>query len=147
MPPRIVALSKRLSVASQITSDDVSAIAAGGFRTIINNRPDGEEADQLTSTLAKRDADSVGVGYHYLPVTTASLTVEDIDSFEKLLASVEGPVLAHCRSGTRCYLLWAATELRAGVASAESLIREAADRGFDISALARFSSSTSREGS
>lgn len=138
MPAKIVRLTDKLSVASQIDDADIAAIAAQGYRAIINNRPDGEEPSQLVSTGAKRQAESAGLSYHYLPFTAATLTDADIATFDRLMAELDGPVLAHCRSGTRCYLIWAATQARKGNASADTLIREAAGRGFDISALTRF---------
>ena len=42
MPLFITKLSDTFSTSPQITVDDVVAIAALGFKTIINNRPDGE---------------------------------------------------------------------------------------------------------
>ena len=40
------ALTPKLAVASQITPADVARIAAEGYTTILNNRPDGEEPGQ-----------------------------------------------------------------------------------------------------
>ena len=41
-----VKIDDRLTVASQPNQETLSALAAGGFATIINNRPDGEEPGQ-----------------------------------------------------------------------------------------------------
>lgn len=138
MPLKIVSLTENLAVAPQIVLADIPDIAALGYRTLINNRPDAEEPGQLAASEARAAAERSGLAYEYFPVTAATLTVAEINAFDRMLASLEGPVLAHCRSGTRCYLLWAATQVRAGNASADSLIRQASERGFDISALARF---------
>lgn len=139
MQAKIVSLTENFSVASQIAADDIREIAAAGFRTLINNRPDDEEPGQLASGVARSQAETLQVAYHYLPFTASSLTLTEIEAFERLMAEADGPVIAHCRSGTRCYLLWAASELRKGTASADALVRQAADRGFDIAALRRFS--------
>ena len=138
MQAKIVLLTETLSVTSQIVADDIPQIAKGGYRTLINNRPDDEEPGQLSSAEARREAEALGIAYHYLPFTAASLTTHEVDAFDKLMTRIDGPVLAHCRSGTRCYLLWAASELRKGKASADDLISQAAGQGFDISALRRF---------
>jgi sulfide:quinone oxidoreductase len=138
MQAKITPLTDKLSVASQITLGDIDELAASGVRALINNRPDGEEHGQLESADARGRAAALGIAYHYLPFTAATLTAADIDEFESLMARTEGPVVAHCRSGTRCYLLWAAAELRNGTATADSLIAGAAARGFDITALKRF---------
>jgi uncharacterized protein (TIGR01244 family) len=137
MQAKITSLTDGFSVASQIAPDDIAEIAGAGFRTLINNRPDGEEPGQLSSATARGTAEGLGIAYHYLPFTAASLTTADIDTFEALMAGAQGPVIAHCRSGTRCYLIWAASQVRKG-ASAEGLIRQAAEQGFDIAALRRF---------
>ena len=39
----IVKLTDYLAVAAQITPEDVAAIAAAGYKVLINNRPDGED--------------------------------------------------------------------------------------------------------
>ena len=43
---QIQKISPSLSVSPQITAEDVAALAQAGFRSIINNRPDGESDDQ-----------------------------------------------------------------------------------------------------
>ena len=139
MYAKIVALTSNFSVASQIAELDISEIAKSGYRTLINNRPDGEEPGQLTSGSARQTAAASGLTYHYLPFTAATLTAHEIDAFEELIDTAEGPILAHCRSGTRCYLIWAAVQVRRGAGSAEVMIRQAAEQGFDIAALRHFS--------
>lgn len=138
MHAKITALTPDFAVASQIVATDIPEIAAAGYRTVINNRPDGEESGQLAAGDAKKQAEALGLSYRYLPVTASSLTVADIDAFRDLLATLDGPILAHCRSGTRCYLLWAAMKVRDGKSSADAMIHQAADRGFDISSLSKF---------
>ena len=137
MQAKITPLTDNFSVASQIAAADSPEIASAGFHTLINNRPDDEESGQLASGVARGKAEALGVAYHYLPFTAASLTPADIDAFETLMADAKGPILAHCRSGTRCYLIWAASQVRKG-APAETLIQQAAAQGFDIAALRRF---------
>lgn len=138
MHTKIVPVTEMLAVASQIDLEDIAEIARLGYRTLINNRPDGEEPGQLTADEARKKAEAAGIAYHYLPFTAATLTEADIAAFGTLLQDAEGPVLAHCRSGTRCFLVWAATKLRAGAGSADGLIAQGAELGFEISALKRF---------
>ena len=42
-------MSHEISITGQITPDQVPMIAENGFKTIINNRPDGEEPNQPTN--------------------------------------------------------------------------------------------------
>jgi sulfide:quinone oxidoreductase len=54
--------------------------------------------------------------------------------FGEIVDGLPGPVLAYCRSGTRCIMLWALSQ--AGKKSTADIIRQAATAGYDLSALA-----------
>ena len=62
-------LDEHLLVSPQITPDDVDAAADAGVTTIINNRPDGEEAGQPTSADIAARAVARGIDYHHIPVS------------------------------------------------------------------------------
>jgi uncharacterized protein (TIGR01244 family) len=124
-----------LSVAGQIDKDDIAQIAAAGFATIVNNRPDDEEPGQLGHVEAEAEAAKRGLRYSYLPVTSGSITRTQVADFQKLLLRGPGPVLAHCRSGTRCYLLWALSRVLFERESAMTLVAEAALKGYDLRVL------------
>ena len=62
-------LTERVMVAPQIAAPDFAALAAAGVRTVINNRPDGEDAGQLASAQAARLAAKAGLAYRHIPVT------------------------------------------------------------------------------
>ena len=124
-----------LSVAGQISKDDIAALAKAGFATIINNRPDNEEPGQLDHHDAQAEAKKRGLDYYYLPVVTGNITRNQIAEFDKLLLRSPQPVLAHCRSGTRCYLLWAAGRVLFERASALKLVAQAAVSGYDLRVL------------
>jgi len=57
-----------LSVAGQISKDDIAAIAQAGFAVIINNRPDGEQPGQPTNAEIEAAARGAGADYLFLPV-------------------------------------------------------------------------------
>ncbi|OYQ32540.1 TIGR01244 family protein [Niveispirillum lacus] len=124
-----------LSVSPQVTEQDIRDAHEAGFRTIINNRPDGEEPGQLSSAQAAEIARSLGLTYVYQPATGPTLE-QVADAFGHVLATSPGPVLAHCRSGTRCTILWALAEAKAGSRDSEAILRAAASAGYDLSAYA-----------
>ena len=130
-------LADQLSVAAQVDVADIAALAAQGFRSIINNRPDGEDPGQLPAADARRAAEAQGIAYHHIPVTAASLSRADVDAFAAVLRSAPQPIVVHCRSGTRSTLLWALTRLDEG-ADPAALIAAAARHGIDIAALPAF---------
>jgi len=124
-----------LSVAGQISKDDIAQLAKSGVATIINNRPDNEEPGQLTAAAAEAEAKKHGIDYRYLPVTTNSITRSQVAEFEKLLLRSPTPILAHCRSGTRCYLMWAASRALFNRESPLKLVAQAAIKGYDLRVL------------
>jgi len=95
-------LSDSVAAAGQIAPSDIPAIAAHGFRTVINNRPDGEGGpSQPSSAQIQEAAEGAGLKYVYLPVITGRLTPEQVLEMARCLQSAAPPVFAYCRSGAR----------------------------------------------
>jgi uncharacterized protein (TIGR01244 family) len=95
------------STAPQLAPEHMTAVANHGFRTVINNRPDMEGGpDQPTSAQMHAAAEAAGLGYHYLPVISGSITPEQVVQMAELVKSAPSPVLAFCRSGARSAQLW-----------------------------------------
>lgn len=134
MTAELIPLMPGLSVAGRLDRADIDALARAGVRTIVNNRPDGEDPGQLPAAEAKQLAAAHGIAYHHIPITAATLTRGDVDAFAATLRDAAQPVVAHCRSGTRSALLWALTRMREG-ADPLALISEAARHGIDIAGL------------
>ena len=128
-------ITEQLSVAGQISRDEIAALAKEGFGTIINNRPDGEEPGQLTAAEARTEAERQGLAYYYQPVTTPNISLADVGAFHHALTRATKPVLAHCRSGTRCYLLWGLSKALYEHESPLQIVAEAAHRGYDLRTL------------
>ena len=126
-------LTATLSVAPQITPADVAQIANAGFKTIISNRPDGEEATQPPSAEIEAAARIAGLDFIAQPVVSGAISDADVDAFTKILGGARGPVLAFCRTGTRCTMLWALSEAR--TQSPDSLVATAKQAGYDLTAL------------
>jgi sulfide:quinone oxidoreductase len=133
MPP-LMELAPGLSAAGALSRADIEELAASGVKTIINNRPDGEDPGQLPAGEARRLAAAHGIAYHHIPFVGATLSAADIDAFEEALKGAAGPVVAHCRSGTRSTMIWALTRLREG-ADPAALVALGARNGVDIAAL------------
>ena len=130
---KIAQLTPSLSVASQIAEDEVEALAAEGFKTIINNRPDGEVPGQPTSAVIEEAAKRQGLAYRFMPVITGRLSEDDVAEFGEALETMEGPVLAFCRSGTRCTMLWALSQ--SGRQDTNAILATAARAGYDLESL------------
>ncbi len=127
-------ITKDYSVSPQIAPQDMEQLASLGFRTIINNRPDGEVEGQPESAQLAKAAEQAGLAYHHLPLTPGQLTPELVEQVGKTRREAEGPVLAFCRTGTRSATLWALSEK--GNRSADDIVAAAGEAGYDLSGLA-----------
>jgi uncharacterized protein (TIGR01244 family) len=127
-------INDQVSVSPQIQLDDVVAIKAAGFTTIINNRPDGEALDQPASAEVRAAAEAIGLVFHEIPLGRQGVTQDVIDETRAALESSPGPVVCYCRSGTRSTTLWALSQ--AGKIPAEEIIEAAGEAGYDVSHLA-----------
>jgi uncharacterized protein (TIGR01244 family) len=100
--PPLRALHPDLSTAAQLDVDAMSPLAAAGFKSVVNNRPDFEGgADQPTSAALERAAHSAGLAYAFLPVEPSYQSPEDVARFHALIARLPKPIVAFCRTGTR----------------------------------------------
>lgn len=102
MPVSITRHNPNFGTAPQFSPEDMQEIAEQGFKSVINNRPDGEGgASQPTSAQMEKAAHAAGLQYSYLPVISGQITEAQTAEFAALLASQPGPILAFCRSGAR----------------------------------------------
>lgn len=101
------ALNAAFAVAPQLTADDIAAVAAAGFRSVINNRPDleGGPEQPLNAGIAAAAA-AQGLQYAWLPVVPSDITAQDVARMKALVAELPAPVLAFCRSGARAAKLY-----------------------------------------
>ncbi len=109
MSTPINSLTENFAVAPQLAASDMAAVAAAGFKSVIINRPDFEGgADQPTAAAVMEAARAAGLTVEYQPVVSGGMTAEDVVRFKELLETLPAPVLAYCRSGTRCTVLYRA---------------------------------------
>jgi len=130
----IFKLSESLSVAAQITPQDVPNIAAQGFTTVVCNRPDGEVADQASMDEIEAACNAAGLLFVRYPVNAMNFPGADLGGLGELFDDPSQSVLAYCRTGTRCANLWVATRSDEDTPEA---IKVARDIGFDLSMVVR----------
>lgn len=121
-----------VSVAPQITAEDVAAAAAQGVRTIVNNRPDGESFDQPAGAEIAAACAAHGIDYVAIPIDHTGFSLDQVDAM--LAALGNGPVLAYCRSGTRSCNLWALAAAKGGTAPAD-IVAAAGQGGYNVAGL------------
>lgn len=126
-------LDDSIAVSPQITLDDIARAAREGYRSIISNRPDGEEAGQLKAAAIQAEAERNGLAFAHIPIESGKAGDADAEAMKTALATLPKPVLAFCRSGARSTTLWALAN--ADNAEPRDLIRQAAGADHDIAAL------------
>lgn len=98
----IQAVSEDVCVAPQLTPEAMAAVAAAGFKSVVNNRPDFEGGpDQPTTSAIEAAAKAAGLAYAYLPVQGGYQSPEEIARAAELLKTLPRPTLMFCRSGAR----------------------------------------------
>lgn len=102
-------LAPDFATAPQMHPDQMRELAASGFRSVVNNRPDFEGGPDQPEDRALREAAlAANLEYVFLPVSPNYFTPEQVAKFAELLARLPKPVLAFCRSGTRSGKLYRA---------------------------------------
>ena len=94
-------MAHNISIQGQITPDQVPTLAENGFKTIINNRPDGEESAQPLSADIAAAAEQAGIAYKEISFTGTGLTQQHVEDFADFFNQAEQPVLIFCRTGAR----------------------------------------------
>ncbi len=130
MQPR--RLTDDILVSGQITPA-VAALAAQGVRSIINNRPDGEEMSQPSIASIEQAAAEQGIAFVSIPFTSGRQTLEDVEAFARALDELERPLFVYCRSGMRSSSIWAMAE--AGRRPVDEILAAAANAGYDLAPM------------
>ena len=126
-------LDEALSASPQIAPEDLPAIAAQGFRSVISNRPDGEEPGQPTAEALRQAAEAAGLAFAHVPVVGGAISDQDVADFREALADLPQPVFGFCRTGTRSTTLWALGQARRR--PVDDVLADAQRAGYDLSAL------------
>lgn len=125
-----IKLSDRLSAGGQPTADDLGQLAKAGFKSVVNLRTEGEKNQPLSPDAERTVAVEAGLGYRHVPVSVASLSASDLDTFRKAIEELPGPVYVHCGAGQRACAFSLLVE-RQGE-SPETIFKEAEQKGIDL---------------
>jgi len=94
-------INDEYSVSGQITVEDLDAIAAMGFKSIVCHRPDHEEAGQPEFAAIAARAKELGIETAHVPVGPMGVTAEAVTGMVDALDELPRPMLGYCRSGMR----------------------------------------------
>lgn len=122
-------LTPDYAVSPQIAPEDLPAIVAAGYRTVICNRPDAEIPAGLHAEPMRAAAEALGLTFVVNPVIGGAITEENVEH-QRAAMQAEGPVLAYCASGNRSSVVWALAQ--AGEKPADWLISTPAKYGYQL---------------
>jgi uncharacterized protein (TIGR01244 family) len=132
----LLQVDDRVCVSAQLSPGDMKDVAAAGFTTVVNNRPDGEAFFGQPRTVDMRAAaEAAGLQFLDLPFIGPRATPDQVRAFADLLAEGDGRIVAFCKSGMRSALLWGAASLANG-RSIEEVLRGARTAGQELSGVA-----------
>ena len=126
-------LSAKISVTPQIEVAEVADLAARGFKSIIGDRPEGEDPDQPAWSSLVAEAERHGMSVCQIPVVPGHISADDVKRFAEALRDLPTPIAAFCRTGTRSAMLWALANPDG--LSADARITVAAAQGYDLATL------------
>ena len=102
-----------VSVAGQIEVDDIAALRSAGFKSIICNRPDNEDASQTPADVIRSAILAAGLEHRLIPVSgTLGASDENVEATITALDELPRPILAYCRSGARSTNLYQMAVMR-----------------------------------
>ncbi len=126
-------LSGDFAVSPQIQISDLQAIWDAGYRTLICNRPDGEATDQPAVADVEAAAREMGFEFIFIPAISGKAAMPHAIQTRKAIENAPKPVLAYCRTGTRCTVIWSLMML--GEMEDRDILASAARAGYDMSSL------------
>ena len=126
-------VDEQFAVAPQLQVSEMQALAVAGYTTVMCNRPDGEEPGQPPLGELQAAAEAAGLSFHHVPVAGGQFPKEALDEFARIRRNSDGPVLAYCRTGTRCMTMETLSNPM-GLSVDERLDR-ASNAGYDLSGL------------
>ena len=103
--------TSQIATSGIIGDKGAKLLAEQGFKTIIDLRTPAEGTNE-----EKQAAETVGMQYINIPVTSKGINQKQLTSFTKAIENTAKPVIVHCASGNRAGAMWAAYRISQGVA-------------------------------
>ena len=135
-------LTDRYAVSPQIDPEDLPAIAAAGYKMVINNRPCEEIPPSHQADVMETTVRAAGLDYVVLPITHATLGPDLAAAQKEACAGCDAPALADCASGTRSTFAWALGH--AADMPLEDMFGAASAQGYDLTPLRPYLESLSQ---
>lgn len=127
-------ISEQFAAMPQPPLGDVATLAKAGYRTLICNRPDGEEAGQIPAAQMAKAAEAAGMAFAYIPITSRNVPPDDAKAMAAAMAQNSPPYAAYCRSGARSEAVYRAAMSAAPASSYDVVIVGGGSAGISCAA-------------
>ena len=128
-------LDDRFYVSAHLDLDGIEKACCLGFTMVINNRPDHEDENQITSAELQQHAEKLGLEYRWIPFHPGEVQFDHLIALKDALDSHSGKALAFCRTGGRSSFLWSLLAACSDKLQADEVVKKAQGAGFDFSSL------------
>ncbi|MFM9938312.1 MAG: TIGR01244 family sulfur transferase [Hyphomicrobiaceae bacterium] len=131
---KIIHITPMFAVTAALAPQDFATVAVMGFKSIISNRPDGEEPEQMPGRIEAAHAWRHGLRFAHVPAAKLDLFTDPVvEGMADAIRALDGPMLAHCKSGVRSAIVWAAASARSQ--SVDCVIAALESAGFELDFL------------
>lgn len=107
-------IAQGMIVGPQLNPLEVATLKASGVVAIICTRPDGEDPGQPPFAAIEDAARREGMVAHYFPIIPGPVSAEQGAAYASLLADVQAPIFAYCRTGMRAEAAYQAAQSHQG---------------------------------
>jgi uncharacterized protein (TIGR01244 family) len=129
--PTLTWITPSFAVAAALEPGDFAGLRDQGVRCVISNRPDNEQSGQLNAPAEASHSWREGMLFRHVPAAKHELfTDEIVDGMAHALQGCEGAIVAHCQSGLRSAILWAAATAR--TQPVDQVMQALTAAGFDL---------------
>ena len=97
----ITPLYDRFYVSGQVQLSDFRSTQFRHFQTVIDLRPDGEAANQPSSSQVAAECRSRELRFFYVPVPHGKIPDSAVHALKSAIENSQGETLLYCRSGKR----------------------------------------------
>jgi uncharacterized protein (TIGR01244 family) len=122
-------VNDEVSVAGQVTPEDLQQAAEAGFKSVLNLRSP-EESTFLVDE--QQQAEAVGLQYANVPLSSSTVDQDGVDAALNQLNELPAPVLVHCGAGLRATGITLIALAKQQNWSLEQLTAEAERLGFSL---------------
>lgn len=130
----VIFLTPHFAVTGALGRDDLANVAAQGFKSVLSNLPDGELRQHPSAAEEAELAGRAGLAFRHVPAIKSEIFGDQVvEGVSEALAALQGPILAHCASGIRSAIAWAAAAARSQ--PADCVLAALKGAGFELAAM------------